>query len=320
MPLTNGKDPCLLIETAQTTDTFHRTCVNETLHVRLLSVRCQEAQVEALTNQDYAQVCLQSDGSSLCFCVCDGVGSSYKGDFAAQYLATHLVQWLQTLKHLQVKTAALAGQLHAQLNLWARTAQEQLRQVAIPQSTPALVREVLEELRDTYGSETVFLCGRIDLDTPSTFSSAAAANGSYPVHLLVCWMGNVTAQLLAGRDRESKAGAWREEGEGKPHPPGPLLAPPDQYVTLGGDDDKVARWSTLRGARGPVTIWKRDYSTIDHLLVHTDGFNAIGLSFHDEAWQAQALPLLQLPSNDDMTALELRWLSHNPDQQSNNEQ
>jgi len=103
----------------------------------------------------------------------------------------------------------------------------------------------------------------------------------------------------------------------------PLSTPTDQYVTLGGDDDKVARWSTLRGARGTVTVWKKDLSTIDHLSIHTDGLDAIGLSLHnldDEAWQAEARRLLQLPSNDDMTALELRWRCQNPGLQSNNEQ
>jgi len=127
MPLTNGKDPYLLIETAQNVDTFRSTSVNDALRVRLLSVRSQEAQAEELTNQDYAQVRIESDGSSLCFCVCDGVGSSYKGDFAAQYLATHLIEWLQTLKNLRGKTSVIVGQLDAQLNLWAHTAQEQLQ-------------------------------------------------------------------------------------------------------------------------------------------------------------------------------------------------
>ena len=289
MPLTNGKESYLLIETAHTSDTFYRTSVNDTVHVRLLSVRSQEAQTQELANQDYAQVYIQSDGSSLCFCVCDGVGSSYKGDFAAQYLAKCLIQWMQTLMDLQVQASAHAAQFDAQLNLWAHAAQEQLRQVAIPPNTPALVREVLEELRDTYGSETVFLCGRIDMDTIAA-GAEDVDNGSHPAQMLVCWMGNVTAQLLAETDGET-----REE----------------QYVTLGGDDDRFARWSTLRGARGPVTICKVHLSTIDRLIVHTDGLDAIAPpllhKLDDKAWQAQTQRLLLQPSNDDMTVLELRW-------------
>jgi Protein phosphatase 2C len=296
MPLMNDKDHSLLIETGQTMDTFHITSVHDTLHVRLLSVRSQEAQIQELANQDYAQVRIQPDGYSLCFCVCDGVGSSYKGDFAAQYLAKHLVQWMQTLNDLQVQASSIAIQLDAQLNLWARAAQEELLQVALPHGTPALVREVLEELRDTYGSETVFLCGRIDLNTRSTLSNAEDTNGARPAQLLVCWMGNVTARLLAE--------ACSERDEDKSHRSEVSL------TMLGGDDDRVARWSTLRGARGPITVWHRHLTRIEHLIIHTDGLNAIAQSLYnldDQTWQSKTQQLLLLPSSDDMTALELRW-------------
>jgi hypothetical protein len=190
---------------------------------------------------------------------------------------------MQTLTDLQVETSALASQLDTQLNRWTDAAQEQLQQLVIPQSTPELVREVLEELRDTYGSETVFLCGRIDLDTSPISSSADDPDRAYSAQLLVCWMGNVTAQVL------------------------PVM---DQYVTLGGDDDRVARWSTLRGSRGPVTIWQRHLATIERLIVYTDGLNAIAPLLHnldDKAWQAQTRQLHLLPDSDDMTALELKW-------------
>jgi hypothetical protein len=193
---------------------------------------------------------------------------------------------MQTLTDLQVETSALVSQLDAQLNRWTGTAQKQLQQLVIPQSTPELVREVLEELRDTYGSETVFLCGRIDLDPIS--SSAEDPDRAHSAQLLVCWMGNVTAQVL------------------------PVM---DQYVTLGGDDDKFARWSTLRGSRGPVTIWQRHLATIERLIVYTDGLNAIVPSLYnldDKAWQAQTRQLHQLPDSDDMTALELTWQRQRP--------
>jgi hypothetical protein len=252
-----------------------------------------------LANQDYAQVNIQSDGSSLCFCVCDGVGSSYKGDFAAQYLAKCLITWMQTLTDLQAQTSALADQIYTQLNLWAHAAQEQLEQVAIPPNTPALVREVLEELRDTYGSETVFLCGRIDIVAASA-GMEYVDNGPHSVQMLVCWMGNVTAQLLAETDGRPRVGTRA----------GTSPAPTGLCVTLGGDDDRVARWSTLQGARGPVTIWKDHLSTIDRLIVHTDGLDATASPLHkldDNAWQAQTQLSLLPPSNDDMTVLELRW-------------
>ncbi len=287
--MTNNDQDGLLIETAQNKDTFNKTSVNDMLYVRLLSVRSQEAQMQKLANQDYAQVYIQVDGSSLCFCVCDGVGSSYKGDFAARYLAKSLVEWMQNLTDLQVRTSVLVSQLDTRLNHWARAAQKQLRKVVIPASTPALVREVLEDLRDTYGSETVFLCGRVDLDARSNVASAEEAGGLYSAELLVCWMGNVTAQLFTAAD---------------------------EYVMLGENNDKVARWSTLRGSRGPVSIWKGHLETIERLIVYTDGLDAIASSLphlDDDAWQTQTQRLLLLPHNDDMTALELRWLFRDSD-------
>src|SRR5215813_12451163 len=87
----------LLLETNQRKDTFIRTQLADNVSVRLFSMRCQEAQTQTLLNQDYACLVSQQDASSLCFCVCDGVGSSYRGDFAAHYLASHLLAWLQEM-------------------------------------------------------------------------------------------------------------------------------------------------------------------------------------------------------------------------------
>jgi hypothetical protein len=85
-------------------------------------------------------------------------------------------------------------------------------------------------------------------------------------------------------------------------------APTDQCVTLGGEDDKVARWSTLRGSRGSVTIWKRHLATLDRILVYTDGVDDIVKPLYkldEEAWQAQVQRLQKQSGNDDMTILEI---------------
>ncbi len=274
-----GDRPLLCIQTNQTSDTFTRTMLSDSVSARLLSVRCQEAQTQSLLNQDFAQVLYQQENSSLCFCVCDGVGSSYKGDFAAYYLATHLIAWLQTLTELLLDPDVLATVLRDQLNAWTDEAQLQLKQQAIPADTPVLVREVLEELRDTYGSETVFLCGRLDYANWSTHLQQ-----SRPIQALFCWMGNVTARLS-------------------------IVA--DQSIMLGDQDDKAGRWSTVRGSRGPINSWSVGLTTIDRLIVHTDGLNAIEQSLgdlDDTGWQSHVRQLLQHPSNDDMTALDLQWI------------
>lgn len=267
-----------VVESKQMADTFVRAMVDHTITARLLSMRCQEAREQSLPNQDFAQV-LCRDGSSLCFCVCDGVGSSYKGDFAAYYLAICLMEWLQGLTGLQQDPAMLAAILQSHLNQRAREAQEKLKQVGPPPGTPFLVREVLEELRNTYGSETVFLCGRIDYGGWSI-----KLGESPPMRALFCWMGNVTARLFLASD---------------------------QFIKLGGEDENGSRWSTVHGCRGPITTWSLALTTIDRLVIHTDGLDALGeslVAFSDEEWQVQAERLRQQPKSDDMTALELLWL------------
>ena len=274
-----GEHAPLVIETDPMVDTFMSTMVDDTVIARLLSMRCQEAQEQALPNQDFAQVICQGR-SSLSFCVCDGVGSSYKGDYAARYLALCLVQWLQGLTELHQEPAHLAAMLQSHLNQCAPEAQAELGQIGLPPGTPHLVREVLEELCNTYGSETVFLCGRIDYGSGRSTSSSV----SHPMQALFCWMGNVTARLFVA---------------------------PDQFIRLGGEDEAGSRWSTARGCRGPITAWNLALTTIDRLVIHTAGLDALGESlvvFSDEEWRVHARKLRLQPKSDDMTALDLRWV------------
>ena len=256
----------------QSVDTLTRVQLSSNMSARLLSVRCREAQTQALCNQDYASLVSLNDGSSLCFCVCDGVGSSYKGDFAAHYLATHLLTWLQEMTEIPQDIATFTSTLHGLLDLWAYDARMQLKKVVLPSETPQLAREVMEELRDTYGSETVFLCGRIDTKESSRSTQA-----------IVCWMGNVTARLSL---------------------------PSDQRIILGNTNDRSGRWSTVQGRRGTVDIWHATFTALERLVIHTDGLDTIGENLAlltDDEWHTQIQDLLLLPKNDDMTALEICW-------------
>jgi hypothetical protein len=269
----------LQLETDQHKDTFIRTQPSNNVTIRLFSMRCQEAQTQTLLNQDFACLASQKDASSLCFCVCDGVGSSYRGDFAAHYLASRLLSWLQEIPEIPSNQDQLARTLHNLLDAWAHDAHIMLSKLAIPAETPELVREVLEELRDTSGSETVFFCGRIDSrllptqrDTPHTAQA------------LFSWMGNVTARLSLSSNR---------------------------CIILGDQNNDKNRWSTIHSRRGQVTIWSDSLSAIERLIIYTDGLDAVGEKLAlatDEEWQAHAQHLLLLPQNDDMTALEFCWL------------
>ena len=266
------KVPQQQLVTDQTIDTLTRVQINSHVCVRLLSVRCREAQTQSLLNQDYASIISNDNGDSLSFCVCDGVGSSYKGDFAARYLTTQLLNWLQELTEVPGDIELFTNTLHGLLDLWAYDARIKLKKMLIPPETPSLAREVMEELRDTYGSETVFLCGRID-----------AFHRSQPAQAVFCWMGNVAARLTT---------------------------PPHKEIVLGHTNDKSGRWSTAQGRRGEVGVWHTSIPVLERLIVHTDGLDSIGKNLAlltDDQWYAQTQHLLSLPTNDDMTALEIHW-------------
>ena len=273
----NEKDR-IYLETDATSDGLTHTVVGDTRSVRLFSMRCKEAQSQLLANQDYAQVVSRHDGSSLCFCVCDGVGSSYKGDFAARFLATRVVRWLSLLPEMPEDMNAFSTSLRACLQQWAGEAQQELKRMSLPRQAPALVREVLEEQREMYGSETVFFGGRVE-----RASWSDTLRLSHPAQALFCWMGNVVGRVHVA---------------------------PGQVMLVGDQDDDRARWSTLHGPRGPVTSWSIALSTLESIVVYTDGFETSGATLatlSDDGWHAQAQRLLTLPGNDDMTALEVRW-------------
>jgi hypothetical protein len=275
----------LLLETNQRRDTFIHTRLGDHISARLFSMRCQEAQTQTLLNQDYACLLSLQDASSLCFCVCDGVGSSYRGDFAAQYLAGQLLTWLQEMPEIPSDLDLLSRTLHDLLDLWAHNAHVLLGELVIPSETPALVREVLEELRDTAGSETVFLCGRIDaIRCPP---HAPHPHRPHVAQAFFCWMGNVTARLSLSANR---------------------------CIILGDQKDDKNRWSTTHSCRGQITIWRDSLATLEHLTIYTDGLDTVGEKLAlstDEEWQEHAQRLLLLPQNDDMTALEFCWLDEN---------
>lgn len=267
-----------LLETDQNQETFIHRQLGNYVMARLLSVRCQEAQTQALLNQDYACLLSRENASSLAFCVCDGVGSSYRGDFAAHYLASHLLTWLQEMKEIPLNMHLFSKTLDDLLDVWAHDAQMQLKRMAMPPDTPALVHEVLEELRDTHGSETVFFCGRVD-----TGSWPSRSRTPQPIRVVFCWMGNVTMHLSLSDNC---------------------------CIMLGDPVDDKSRWSTMHSRRGEVTIWSDTFSSIEHLTIHTDGLNAVGeklIWLNNAEWRGSTQQLLHLPKNDDMTALELRW-------------
>lgn len=273
----SGEPGRKVIESDQLADSFASTSVDGRVAVRLCSVRCQESQVGVAPNQDYARVVFASHGSSLSFCVCDGVGGSYLGDFAARYLAHHLTDYLLALPAIPRNPRKTAVALRKQLKIWAREAHTELCMMAPPHALSALEREILAEQRDQHGSATVFFSGRIDdLSSQSTRSARTLS-------ALFCWMGNVTAHVFSS---------------------------PSACLHLGDPQNDRNRWSTLYGQQGLLTIRVNSLNKSDSLLIHTDGLDSLGhelIQLDDQQLQKRIWQLLSLPANDDMTVLELRW-------------
>ncbi|GCE06553.1 protein phosphatase 2C domain-containing protein [Dictyobacter aurantiacus] len=278
MPSKHAEDAFRILESDQIIDSFTRAELASSTIARLLSFRCREAREQALPNQDYARISYRKDGSSLSFCVSDGVSSSYKGDFAACCLAAYLVKWLQELPAEAARHERLDAALRTQLDRLAVQAQQQLQRLEMEPGTPGLVREVLEDLRQNYGSETVFFCGRLDYEMSIDRQRAQLKSAFF------CWMGNVTARLFLNEQ---------------------------QYILLGEKTDKNGRWSTRHGCRGELHTWSRSLSTLERLIVHTDGLDAIGetlSTLDDDAWLAEVQRLLASSDSDDMTVFDLSWL------------
>lgn len=261
----------------QTRDTFAHVALGSGVRARLLSFRCQEARDQRLTGQDYARVALQPGTGRIAFCVCDGVSSSFRGDFAARYLGDRMVDWLLALPEERAPMAEVAAALSDRLTQWAELAQQELLRQELPASTAPLVQEVLQELRLSHGSEAVFLAGLIEPVLADTRP-----------RVLLCWMGNVAARLLPDVGRDLSADLFRDDRN---------------------------RWSTARGFRGQLSARALTLPSLTGLLVYTDGLAAIGATLPDatdEQLQAAAFAQLEQPDNDDMTLLDLRWSATQP--------
>lgn len=277
-PGTNPRYPTL-VESRQHEETFCHQSLSDGTEVRLLSFRCRDARQDASPCQDYALL-VSHQQSSLIFCVSDGVGASYRGDFAAYYLTNRLVDWLQTLPDLHVQANTLTAQLHPLLHRWARVGQAQLEKQALPPDLPKLLHDILLEQRHTHGSETVFFAGRIDYEQPPL--SHALQNR----HAFFCWMGNISAQFFFV---------------------------PHKFTPLSTEENAMSdknRWSTRRGPRGTLTGLTMNFSMVERLIIHTDGLLSLSAELahlDDTILQSRADDLLQLPANDDMTVLDLQW-------------
>jgi hypothetical protein len=144
----------------------------------------------------------------------------------------------------------------------------------LPPGVGGLFREVLEEKRNR-GSETTFVCGRVDLPG-GTFRQG---------RLVLAWMGDSRLRLWSGSKEKTSV--------------------------LGGDFRTSERWSTLRGpVGGDPHVVCGALQGIDRLLAYTDGIGELdGCASVPDDRELQSLieAASSKASSDDMALLDLAW-------------
>jgi len=248
------------------------------LSYRYAYARAAETREAGDTGQDYLTII---DGeTSLIFALCDGVSQSFFGDLAARFLGDSLAQWLREDVDDIASADKLQQNLTAYLASLTTDATRAVETLALPENIPAIFRDVLEEKR-AIGSQSTFVCGRIDLP------DARFASG----RLLLAWLG------------DSKLRLWRDDGV---------------EVELGDTFRTEERWSTSRGVLGSVHVLasrlQRDGVAIERLMAYSDGLLALDRESSVEA-DGAIRSLIEAAGrslkSDDVSYLEI-WLGAAP--------
>ncbi|QOS78452.1 hypothetical protein JNUCC31_27700 [Paenibacillus sp. JNUCC31] len=147
--------------------------------------RAAETVNQGDTGQDFAAV--RMNGNVCTFVLCDGVGMSYLGDFAARFLGNALLEWLETDQH---PSSVTMERLLQDLTV---PASEQLEKLQPLDNSPVLLREVLMEKRSR-GSQAMYVCGRIEL-----------SGGARKSRMWLAWQGDSRIRLWRGGQEQSGA-------------------------------------------------------------------------------------------------------------------
>lgn len=192
------------------------------------------------SGQDYLAYAV--DEHQLAFALCDGVGQSFYGDLAARILGDALVRrlWARPADVHQGETFDI--DLDRILEQLTTAASAAVSAQALPAAAPPMLREVLEAQR-ARGSESMFVCGRLDL----------AATAGPPGRMALAWLG------------DSRLRVWRSTIE---------LA--DE---LGHSPCAEERWSSRGGViGGRVHHWLSTLDTADEdvtVMAYSDGLSEL---------------------------------------------
>jgi hypothetical protein len=249
--------------------------------LRYLYARAGDSRTPSSQGQDYLAWRYAQD--VLGFVVCDGVGGSFCGHIAAAYLGEQLLRFVFEVGptwEAAGDTPALAEQAAHYLNSWRADGQRLVENVILPPNLPALQVQALEQLRQDYGSETMFVAGRLNFQTAD-------------ILITLLWMGDVRVQLFDRTGQQLAIGAtWRTA---------------DRWSTRHGVNKRGAQVHTWQGSAAELAI--------ERLIAFSDGFSSVAdrlPMLNDDQVQQLATQQLLAPTSDDISFLDVRLKQPDP--------
>lgn len=192
------------------------------------------------SGQDY--LAFKVDHTSFAFALCDGVSQSFFGNLAARLLGDELLDWLWSGKDLHDNANATSEALLGMLHALKKPGSALVKDFSLSEDIPSMVRDVLEQQR-SIGSQSTFICGRIDLP-----------GDAYPKgRAIFAWMGDSRLRIW---------GAY--EGE-------------ERTTELGDTFHTRERWSTRVGTIGDMPhvkvlpVQDGDLRLLTLMMAYTDG-------------------------------------------------
>lgn len=230
--------------------------------------RAAETVMLSEKGQDYMAFAI--DGGVCSFVLCDGVGLSYRGDFASSFLGRGLLAWLRSGSELS------QNQLERKLQELTTASAKESDFYEMKDSTPQLLKEVLQE-KQRLGSEAMYICGRIE--KPSRFQRKGK--------LWLAWQGDSRLRLFEEHMELT-----------------PCLG--DRFKT----SERWSTRSGPVGGKPHVYERKLDESSGYRLLMYSDGLNdldPISEWVPDEQVQVLMNALHTGGLEDDASFLEIMW-------------
>ena len=265
----------------QESDTYPQIFNKDNFSFRCAYLRSNESRSYGDPGQDFIAVKTMPD--VFMFALCDGVSQSFLGNIGARYLGLGLMQWLEACEDTFEK-GRLQASLSTYLVNYSGKVSEEIANYALSPEMPDMVRTVLEKKRDM-GSESTFVCGRID------FPNRAFNQG----RALFAWMGDSRLRFWC-RDRE-------------------------RSDELGTEFITKQRWSSRKGPVGgdphvfaDIIEEESGKMTIDRLLSYSDGIASMDKTdqpITNNALKRLIINNMTIPENDDISYLEL-WLDGVP--------